>query len=167
MKPVNSIMMLTIAAALATSAGAATPPPSTSHAAATRPAKTEQTPMTEADVRTLLAANGYRDVDKVAFADNTWTAKGTTAVGNTFDLRIDPLTRAITVNYDGDHNNAEAPANGLSKEAITAKLQAAGYTQIENVQFDNGVWTAQAWDFDNTAVQLKLDPIDGHIIKGE
>ena len=157
----TSLMTLAVAAALATGAlipdsvRAATPPRTIRHA---------PRPMTEADVRALLTVHGYNKIDHVLFAGKVWTANGTTVVGNTFNLRVDPLTKSITVDYDGDHNNAKVPANGLSKEAITARLQAVGYTQIENVQMDNGVWTAQAWDATNTAIQLQLDPIDGHII---
>ena len=161
----TSLMTLAVATALTT--GAATlPPPNPQAASPTRTiARPATAPaMTEADVRALLTARGYSKIDHVEFAENVWTAKGTNMFGNTFDLRVDPVTRTISVDFDGDHNNAEVPKNGLSKEAITARLQAAGYTHIEAVAMDNGVWTAQAWDSNDKGVQLQLDPIDGHII---
>jgi hypothetical protein len=142
----HCLMTLAVAAALATSAVAA-------------PA-----PLNESEVRAMLLAHGYTAVDHVEFANNVWTAKATTAIGNQLDVRVDPVTQGISLNYDGDDNDADVPANGLSKAAITAKLRLEGFSSVQDVELDNGVWTAQVTDADGTAHVLDLDAKDGHLI---
>jgi len=145
MKLPRTFVTFAVAAALATGAAAA-------------PA------LTESDVRALLTAHGYSKIDDVENAGTVWKAKATTSVGNEFDLRVDARTRAINIDYEGDDSIANAPANGLSKDTITRRLQAAGYRNIVGVELDNDHWTAQVLDPDNTTVVLELDPYDGHVI---
>jgi len=56
------------------------------------------------------------------------------------------------------------PATGVSAQSINDQLKAAGYTDIDDVEMEDNVWTAEAKGPDGKKVELKLDPTDGHII---
>jgi uncharacterized membrane protein YkoI len=55
----------------------------------------------------------------------------------------------------------------IDKDAITAKLLAANYSDVHEVEFDDGVWTAEAKDPSGNEVEVRLDANDGHIIGAE
>ncbi len=116
------------------------------------------TGMTEVDVRTLLASKGFTEINDVAFKEGTWTADAKSADGNHVELKIDAATRNI---YSDDEIAT------ISKDQIIIKVQAAGYTNVHDVEMEGGVWKAEANDSNGNDVELKLDPNDGHIIGSE
>lgn len=134
--------------ALAQTAPVATPPESTQAA----------TGMTEVDVRALLASKGFTEINDVAFKEGTWTADAKSADGNHVELKIDAATRNI---YSDDE------VATIGKDQIIIKVQAAGYTNVHDVELEDGVWKAEANDSKGNDVELKLDPNDGHIIGSE
>ncbi|MFT3807218.1 PepSY domain-containing protein [Arenimonas sp.] len=122
----------------------------------TPPATTQaDSGMTEADVRALLASNGYTEINDVEFKEGTWTADGKSADGNHVELRIDAATRKI---YPDD-----AVAN-VGKERVIANVMAAGFRNVHDVELEDGVWKAEANDADGNDVEVTVDPKDGHII---
>lgn len=143
----NPILALAIALAFAGTAAAQTPPPTTKAAS----------PMTEADVRASLAAQGYTEVNDVEFKEGVWTADGKSADGNHVEMKIDANGKVIP-----DDNVAT-----ISKDQIIIKVQDAGYTKVHDVDFEGGVWKAEAVDSKGHDVELKLDPNDGHILGSE
>ena len=57
------------------------------------------------------------------------------------------------------------PGASLSRRQIIDMLSAAGYTDIEDVEMDDAVWTAEAKDpATGRNVDLKIDPLDGHVL---
>lgn len=56
------------------------------------------------------------------------------------------------------------PASAVSAQSIYDQLTTAGYKDIEDVKFDDGVWNVEAKDPSGQKVEMKLDPNDGHII---
>ena len=56
------------------------------------------------------------------------------------------------------------PASGISAQVIYDKLTAAGYKEIDDIEFKDGIWEAEAKDPSGKEVEMKLDPNDGHII---
>lgn len=56
------------------------------------------------------------------------------------------------------------PASGISAQVIYDQLTAAGYKDIDDIEFKNNVWEAEAKDPGGKDVELTLDPNDGHII---
>ena len=131
--------------AIAQTAPVVTPPESTQAATA----------MTEVDVRALLASKGFTEINDVAFKEGTWTADAKSADGNHVELKIDAATRNI---YSDDE------VATIGKDQIIIKVQAAGYTNVHDVEMEDGVWKAEANDSKGNDVELKLDPNDGHII---
>jgi uncharacterized membrane protein YkoI len=114
--------------------------------------------MTEAQVRASLEAQGYSKVNDVKFEDGVWKADARSADGNHVDVRIDPKTG--TVRPD------ELVAN-LTEADVRAKLATAGYTNVHDVDYEDGIWNAEADDPSGKDVELKLDPATGKVIGKE
>ena len=111
--------------------------------------------MTAPQVRAALEAQGYTKVNDIEFDDGMWQADARSADGQRVELRIDPATGQV---YPED-----AVAQ-LGEADVRAKLAAAGYSNVHDVDFDDGLWTAEAEDADGRDVELTLDPADGRII---
>ena len=125
-------------------------------AVVTPPVSTQAaTGMTEVDVRALLASKGFTEINDVKFKEGTWTADAKSADGNHVELKIDAATHNI---YSDDE------VATIGKDQIIIKVQAAGYTNVHDVEMEDGVWKAEANDSKGNDVELKLDPNDGHII---
>lgn len=114
--------------------------------------------LTEPQVRALLTEKGYTRIDDLDFEDGAWETDATSADGNRVDVRVDPATGRIY---------AEALVSTLSEDDVKAKLSAAGYSKVHDVDFDDGVWKAEAERADGNDVEIHLDPKDGHILHVE
>jgi hypothetical protein len=58
---------------------------------------------------------------------------------------------------------ADAPSR-LNKDEIKAKLTAQGYQDVDDVDFDDGLWSADAKDPQGKKVDLLVDPNDGSVV---
>lgn len=114
--------------------------------------------LTEPQVRALLTEKGYTRIDDLDFEDGAWETDATSADGNRVDVRVDPATKRIF---------AEALVSTLSEDDVKAKLSTAGYSKVHDVDFDDGVWKAEAERADGNDVEIHLDPKDGHILHVE
>jgi len=114
-----------------------------------------QDAMTAAQVRAKLQAQGYTNINDVEFEDGMWTADARSADGNRVDVSIDPKT--------GNVYPDEQVAN-LGKEDVKARLTAAGYSNVHDIELDDGVWKAEARDAQGAKVELRLDPGTGKVI---
>ena len=109
-------------------------------------------------VRTHLMANGYTNINDVEFEEGVWTADATTADGSLVEVSIDSDTGKIIP----DENTAT-----ISRTAVTASLTAMGYTNIHDIDFENGVWKVEANDSAGRDVELKVDPNTGKVLGSE
>ena len=114
--------------------------------------------LTEPQVRALLTEKGYTRIDDLDFEDGAWEPDATSADGNRVDVRVDPASQRIF---------AEALVSHLSEDDVKAKLSAAGYSKVHDVDFDDGMWKAEAERADGNDVEIHLDPKDGHILHVE
>ena len=114
--------------------------------------------MTEPQVRALLTEQGYTRIDDLDFEDGAWETDATSADGNRVDVRIDPTSHKLF---------AEAMVSTLSEEDVKAKLTAEGYSKVHDVDFDDGMWKAEAERADGNDVEIHLDPKDGRILHVE
>ena len=114
--------------------------------------------LTSAEVRAKLEAQGYTNINDVEFEDGVWTADARSADGNRVDLSIDPRT--------GNVYPDEQVAT-LSEDDVKARLAAAGYSNIHDLKFDEGVWKAEAEDAQGKDLELRLDPATGKAIGSE
>jgi len=115
-------------------------------------------PLTEADVRALMATEGYTGVNDVKFKEGVWTADAKSADGNHVEVKVDAATGKIIP----DEHVAK-----ISKDQVIVKVQDAGYTNVHDVDFEGGVWKVEANDSAGADVELKVDPDDGHILGSE
>lgn len=111
--------------------------------------------LTAAEVRAKLEAQGYTKVNDVEFDDGMWEADARSADGNRVQVRLDARTGEVYAD--------ELVAN-LGKADVKAKLAAAGYTNVHDVDYDGGVWKAEADDPAGKDVEVRLDPATGRII---
>ena len=114
--------------------------------------------MTEPQVRALLTEKGYTRIDDLDFEDGAWETDATSADGNRVDVRVDPASGKVF---------AEALVSSLSEDDVKAKLSAEGYSKVHDVDFDDGVWKAEAERADGNDVEIHLDPKDGRILHVE
>jgi Peptidase propeptide and YPEB domain. len=61
----------------------------------------------------------------------------------------------------------EAPAQQLNIKQIIAKLESAGYTNIHDVEKDDGVWEVDAKNSAGQRVELIVDPVTGEVLHEE
>jgi uncharacterized membrane protein YkoI len=114
--------------------------------------------MTEAQVRAKLEAQGYTKVHDIEFEDGVWKADARSANGNSIDVRLDAKTGQV---YPDEQ------VTNLSKADVSAKLSAAGYTNVHDVDYEDGMWNAEAEDPAGRDVELKLDPESGAVVGKE
>ena len=74
------------------------------------------------------------------------------------DVRINPASGDVM---------AEKLVSDLSENDVKAKLTAAGYSKIHDVDFDDGVWKAEAERADGNDVEIHLAANTGEIIHVE
>lgn len=111
--------------------------------------------VTAPQVRASLEAQGYTEIDNLDFDDGMWTADAKSADGRNVDLRIDARTGRV---YP---DNAAA---NLGEADIRAQLSASGYTNVRDVEFDDGLWKAEADDRNGRGIDLRLDAVTGAIV---
>lgn len=114
--------------------------------------------MTEPQVRALLTEKGYTRMDDLDFEDGMWETDATSADGNRVDVRVNPANGDI---------KAEALVSNFSENDIKAKLAAAGYSKVHDVDFDDGMWKAEAERSDGNDVEVHLDATSGAIVHVE
>lgn len=112
----------------------------------------------EPQVRALLTEKGYTNIDDLDFEDGQWETDATSANGERVDVRINPASGDIV---------AEKLVSNLSENDVKAKLAAAGYSKIHDVDFDDGVWKAEAERADGNDVEIHLAANTGEIIHVE
>ena len=117
-----------------------------------------QDALTEAQVRARLEADGYTKVNDVKFEDGVWKADARSANGNRVDIRIDAKTGKVYPD--------EQVAN-ISEASVRAQLAAAGYTNVHDLDYEDGIWNAEADDPSGKDVELKIDPVTGKVIGKE
>ncbi|KQY50443.1 PepSY domain-containing protein [Lysobacter sp. Root494] len=117
-----------------------------------------QAGLTQAQVRAKLESQGYTKVNDLKFEDGVWKADARSADGNRVDVRIDAAT--------GEVFPDEQVAN-LGEADVRAKLAAAGYTNVHDVDYEDGIWNAEADDPAGKDVELKIDPKTGKVMGKE
>ncbi len=125
-------------------------------ASAAEQAKTQG--LTEPQVRQLLTEQGYTKIDDIDFDDGMWEADATSANGKRTDVRVDPASGQVY---------AKAQVSNLSENDIKAKLVAAGYSKVHDVDFDDGLWKADAERQYGKNVEIHLSPKDGSVLHVE
>ena len=145
----NRHRLLTLTALAALSAAAVAQPPAPTAG---------KDALKEPQVRALLTEKGYTNSDDHDFEDGMWETDATSANGDRVDVRINPASGDVM---------AEKLVSDLSENDVKAKLTAAGYSKIHDVDFDDGVWKAEAERADGNDVEIHLAANTGEIIHVE
>lgn len=117
-----------------------------------------QDALTEQQVRAALTTQGFTNINDVEFKDGVWKADTRSADGNRVEVRVDPKTGKV---YPATE------VAQLSEADVRAKLAAAGYTNVHDVDFEDGIWNAEADDAQGKDMKLKIDPATGKVIGAE
>ena len=111
--------------------------------------------LSEADIKTAIANAGYKEVKGLQFKNGVWRSKA--RGGN------DKWTKLAVAPVSGTVYPADAPSN-LNEDEVKAKLTAAGYRNINDVDFDSGLWSAEAKNAQGKDLDLLVDPKDGSVV---
>jgi uncharacterized membrane protein YkoI len=114
-----------------------------------------QQAMTEPQVQSQLTAQGYTKVHDLKFKNGMWYAEAKSANGDRVDLRIDARTGQV---YPDEQ------VSQLSKQDVRASLETQGYTNVHDVEFEDGMWKAKADNPAGNRVKLKIDATSGKVI---
>src|SRR5690348_13409673 len=102
-----------------------------------------------------IAAAGYRNVEDLQFQNGLWVAKARDGAGNSVRIMIAPVS---------GHIYTENEPSRLDKDEIESRLTAQGYQDVDDLDFDDGIWRAEARSSTGEDVDLIIDPTDGSVI---
>lgn len=111
------------------------------------------------DAIARLKTAGYADVRDVEFDDGLWEAEVRHADGRWHDVALDPAT--------GELMDDRGPNALLTARDLLARLQAAGYTEVHDLDLDDAVWEADARGRDGRRVELRINAHSGRVISEE
>jgi hypothetical protein len=130
----------------------------TTHTTTTASSWTTQPPagaLDEEAIKSAIANAGYKEVKDLEFKDGVWRSKARGGNKQWVELAVGPVSGKVYVN--------DAPSR-LNKDEVTAKLTAAGYESIHDVEYEHGLWSAEAKTRSGTGVDLLVDPDDGSVV---
>ena len=110
---------------------------------------------TEDAVKTAIANAGHKEVKDLKFKDGVWRSKARGGNKKWVKLAVGPVNGKVYA--------ADTPSK-LTKDEISAKLATAGYQNIKDVKFDEGLWAAEAKTPHGNDVDLLVDPDDGSVV---
>ncbi|NMW24387.1 PepSY domain-containing protein [Rhodanobacter soli] len=111
--------------------------------------------LSEEAIKTAIANAGYKEVKDLEFKDGVWRSKARGGNKQWAELAVGPVNGKVYVN--------DAPSK-LNKDEVTAKLTAAGYESVHDVEYEHGLWSAEAKTRGGADVELLVDPGDGSVV---
>ncbi len=111
--------------------------------------------LSEHEIKAAIASAGYKEVKGLEFKDGVWRSKARGGNKDWVKLAVGPVS--------GKVYPADAPSR-LNKDEVSAKLAAAGYQNIKDVEFDEGLWSAEASTAHGSDMDLLVDPDDGSVV---
>ena len=106
-------------------------------------------------IKTAIANAGYKEVKGLKFEDGVWRSQARGGNDQWAKITVGPVSGKVYV--------TDAPSR-LNKDEIKAKLTAAGYEKIHDVEYEHGLWSAEADTARGTDVELLVDPDDGSVV---
>jgi hypothetical protein len=111
--------------------------------------------LSEPVIKADIGNAGYQEVKGLEFKDGVWQAEARGGNDKWVRIKVGPTT--------GKVYQADAPSR-LNEDEIKAKLTAQGYQNIDDVEFDDGLWSADAKNPEGKKVDLLVDPDDGSVV---
>lgn len=162
---IKRVLPLLIGLSFCSVALAQDPPATTAQSAATTTqtsamvsAWTAQPPtgaLNEEAIKAAIASAGYKEVKGLKFKDGVWRSKARGGNKQWIELAVGPVSGKVYVN--------DAPSK-LNKNEVQAKLAAAGYQNVHDVEYEHGLWSVDAKTRNGNDVDLLVDPDDGSVV---
>jgi hypothetical protein len=111
--------------------------------------------LSESAIKADIANAGYQEVKGLKFEDGVWQAKARGGNDKWVRIKVGPTTGKV---YEAD-----APSR-LNENEVKAKLTAQGYQDVDDVEFDDGLWSADAKNPEGKKVDVLVDPNDGSVV---
>lgn len=111
--------------------------------------------LTEDAIKTAIANAGYQEVKDLQFKDGVWRSEARGGNKQWVKLAVGPVNGKVYV--------TNAPSK-LNEDEIKAKLATAGYQDVHDVEFEHGLWSAEAEMQGGGDVDLLVDPDDGSVV---
>ena len=112
-----------------------------------------------AQVSEKLRSMGYTVIQDLEFDDGFWEAEvRQNRRSEKLELVLHPVSLQVL-----NQTSAAGGANVLSAAQITQRLQQAGYTQIRDLEFDDGRWGAEAYNAAKQPVELYINAATGAV----
>lgn len=117
-----------------------------------------------AQVTAKLQQLGYQHLLELEFEDGFWEAE--VRDGNSkIELILHPVTLEVLHQSSNRHPQTGSTTPGLSAAQIVASLQQAGYSHVRDLEFDDGLWEADAINAKGFRVELKIHPETGAVLR--
>lgn len=150
----KTLIGVAIAALLSAPAFADTMPASQPSNTTARPANA----LTQEQVESRIAAAGFKQVKDLKFEHGIWHADARGGDETWVEVAVHPVTGKIF---------KEGKPSTLNQQEIEAKVTAAGYQKVHDVEFHDGLWKGKASKGKDADVELLVDPDDGSVIGEE
>ena len=111
--------------------------------------------LSEKVIKTKIADAGFKEVKGLKFKDGVWHSKARGGNKQWVELAVGPVNGKVYVD--------EAPSK-LNKDEVSAKLAAAGYQNVHDVEYEHGLWSVDARTAHGEDVDLLVDPDDGSVV---
>ncbi len=124
----------------------------------TAPSNTTSAPstaLTQPQIESDIANAGFKEVKNLKFANGIWQADARGGDKEWVAIYVHPLSGKVF---------KEGSPSPMNKQEIEAKITAAGYQNVHDVDFKNGLWMAEADNGAGKEVNLMVDPDDGSVI---
>ena len=116
-----------------------------------------------AQVSAKLQQLGYQQVLELEFDDGFWEAE--VRNGNSkVELILHPVTLDVLHQSGNGNSQTGSTTPGLDSAQIIASLEQGGYRHIHDLEFDDGLWEADAINAKGFRVELKIHPESGAVL---
>ncbi|MFV0277440.1 MAG: PepSY domain-containing protein [Parahaliea sp.] len=114
-----------------------------------------------------LRSLGYSRIREVELDQGFWEAEARNLAGFEVELILHPVTLEVLaeVSDGAGAYTSDAGASILTAEQVRDALRLAGYSNIHDLEFDDGYWEAEATNSAGVRVDLKLDAGNGAVIR--
>ncbi len=150
-----SVCSVTLAQAVPAAAQATTRAIQTTTTVTTWTTRPPAGALSEDAIKSAIASAGYKEVKGLEFKGGVWRSKARGGNKTWSKLAVGPV--------NGRVYPADAPSR-LNADEVKAKLAAAGYQNVKEVEFDGGLWRADAKTARGDDVDLLVDPNDGSVV---
>lgn len=118
-----------------------------------------------------LEAAGYTAIDDIESEKDGYEVKATDREGRRVELDVHPVTGEVlkteTKSDKSRDDSRNQRADWLTIPQLYGKLEAAGYTGIDEIEREKNGYEVKAIDRDGRRVELDVHPVTGEVLETE